>query len=196
MSTGLLTKPRQYARRARAALLRAPLGTVENYQAEFADSATRFLEYLKRVDFSFPPASGRPIGVVLAPTVGTTAPWFFTMLAIGLRRRGRNVILIHDDIEFEFPSSLAYYRLQQTHLGRVIAALAPYLPIQQMSGFEPLPLDADDFAHLDWLVDINLRWWRRAGPITPDLKKVADRERECFTTHLQRSRTLFESIPL
>src|SRR5258705_4005255 len=102
----LSVKLKGLRRRARAAFAPRPRGNTETYQDEFAQSARVFLNYLKSVSFRFPPASGRPIGIVLAPIVGTPAPWFFTMLGIGLRRRGRNVIFIYDDLEFEFPSAV------------------------------------------------------------------------------------------
>lgn len=180
-------------RRARAAI--TPRGRIENYQSEFAESARVFQNYLRSVDFNFPPATGKPIGVILAPIVGTPAPWFFAMIAIGLRRHGRNVILIYDDVDFEFPSAVSYFQMQQKYIAQVVERLAPHFPIRRLSEVMPEPLQTDDSEHLDWLVALNMRWWRRAGPITPNLKNVAERERHCLEEHLARTYGLLAQVP-
>lgn len=179
-------------RRARAVLKPAPSGKIENYQSEFVESARVFANYLKQVSLNFPPATGEPIGVIIAPTFGTPAPWFFVMIAIGLRRRGKNVILIHDDIEFEFPTPLNYFLLQNKYITEILDSLVSYFPIQRTSSFAPQALKPDDPEHLDWLVDLNMRWWQRAGPIAENLNATGTRERYCFENHLSRVYTLFD----
>ena len=97
----------------------------------FAATGARFLRSLKRHNVSRAHVSdGPPIGVVIMPWVRTPVPWYATMLALGLERRGRQVILLWDDTEFprEASEQNRVIRRVLRHLGRFPPGHPPQRP--------------------------------------------------------------------
>lgn len=98
--------------------------TVPSYEdpSYFAWSGAAFSRALKHYRPSTRAARSPSIGVVVMPWVRTPAPWYAIMLALGLRQRGRSVVLLWDDTGFprEDPT--------QNHVIRRVLRRLPYCP--------------------------------------------------------------------
>jgi Capsule polysaccharide biosynthesis protein len=139
----------------------------------FAASGARFLRSLKQHNQRRAHASDGPrIGVVITPWVRTPVPWYATMLALGLERRGREVILLWDDAEFprEPTAQNRVIRRVLRHLGgsRRVVHLSDQIP---RSSDDP----GADAAAVKRLAEQNVTWWLRgASPAPRDANWVDD----------------------
>lgn len=151
---------------------------LDDYQRWFPKTADALLRYLK--DFrplprrDEQPACGPDrgtFGLVVVPWVCTPVPWYSIMLAIGLRRRGRPVVLLWDDTGF------AESRL--TEQQRVLAATLPhveqFLPVMRLTDVVPARPRPDDEGLIESLSHQNLVWrLRGAAPGDTDQRVAAD----------------------
>ena len=114
---GLALSELQYRLDARRGRQRPP-GYDADYWRWFPGDSRVFLGYLKRWK-ALPVANGHrgPAAVVIMPWVETPTPWYSIMIAIGLVRRGRNVVLIWDDTGFPQRGLTT----QNRAIGRVLA---------------------------------------------------------------------------
>ncbi len=135
--------------------------SLDDYQRWFAKTGEVFERYLKRLD---PPASASrtasKIGVVVVPWVNTPVPWYAIMLALGLARRGREVVILWDDTGFPEREIGRQNRV----VGKVLSS--PYQPLQVVRLTEHLSqrsaADADSL--IQSLTEQNLTWIQRGGP--------------------------------
>lgn len=195
-ATRLLQRSKRLARKAAQRLTPPRRGSIENYREDFPASAEAFENFLRKAHFPETPPHGPPVATVIAPMLGTPAPWHFAAMALGLKARGRNVILIYDDIPFDYPTGIKYYYLQKPIVERVLAQLGSRFQIVRLSEYAPQPLREGDAAHLDWLVEQNLVWGLLAGSPTPEQRAEGARVRGILQEHLQHAYALFAALPL
>jgi hypothetical protein len=139
-----------------------------------------FLKYLKRWKaLPIETQEHAPVGVVVMPWVCTAVPWYSIMLAIGLARRGRSVVLIWDDTGF--PEDLL--EEQNQAIGRVLSYVGQFLPVVRLTELSPCPSRATDTHTIEAMRDHNVTWrLRGAPPTTSDLPLVDE-----IGTSLERS---------
>ena len=105
------------------------------------------------------------------PWVGTPVPWYATMLALGLERRGRQVILLWDDTEFPREASE-----QNRVIRRVLRHLEGSRPVVHLT--DQIPRSSDDpgadAAAVERLAEQNVTWWLRGGSPAPRDANWAD----------------------
>lgn len=134
------------------------------YGRWFPKTADVFLGYLQRWK-TMPVASsqdGPTAGVVVMPWVSTAAPWYSIMLAIGLARRGRKVVLLWDDTGFPEPNTDA----QNRAIGRVLAYVGQFFPVVRLTEQPAMPPRASDSRDVQSLRDQNAMWHLRGAPPT------------------------------
>ncbi len=141
-------------------LLPRKRGTVEHYKSEFPESASAFLKFLKRCEIPNV-EQGDPVGMVIMPWMGTPAPWFSMMLAVGLAQRGKRVTFIWDDTAFPTPSS--YIDLQNRKIGEMFDYLGDKFAVIRLSEQSPSTPREGDEARLTSLVNQNLTWMLRGA---------------------------------
>lgn len=170
---------------------------IAEYKKWFPKTGDVFLRYLKRHDAlgaGDNAGNGLAIGLVVTPWVSTAAPWYTIMLAIGLARRGRQVILIWDDSGF--PED--HIDEQNAVIGNVLAYVGRFLRVVKLS--DAAANDAHhDRAHDDVLVadlaELNLTWSRRGAPLAEVDKQRGD-IRLALARALPRIRTVLEDLNL
>jgi hypothetical protein len=138
----------------------------------FGATGARFRRSLKRQNVRSAEVSDGPrIGVVIMPWVRTPVPWYATMLALGLERRGRQVILLWDDTQFPREVSA-----QNRVIRRVLRSLGGSHPIVHLS--DQIPSSSDDpfadAAAVERLAQQNVTWWLRGAPPAPRDANWAD----------------------
>jgi hypothetical protein len=134
----------------------------DDYKRWFPKTARVFLGYLKRYH-ALPVAvrqEGRAVGVVVCPWVSTAAPWYSIMLAIGLARRGRNVVIVWDDTSFPERDVDGQNRV----IGRVLSYVGRFFPVVRLSHQTPRPPSETDARAIGDLTDQNLAWRLRGAP--------------------------------
>src|SRR5438128_506625 len=104
---------------------------LEDYKRWFPKTANIFLSYLQHSPV-LPVAhehEGDAVGVVVLPWVSTPVPWYAIMLAIGLLRRGRKVVVLWDDTGF--PEQ--HLDDQNRAIAGVIDYVRRFLPVTRLS---------------------------------------------------------------
>jgi hypothetical protein len=154
---------------------------LDDYKRWFPKTGSRFLRHLK--GFGALPVRGEQerdaVGVVVVPWVSTPVPWYAIMLAIGLARRGRKVVLLWDDTGFSEPN----VQQQNRVIADVLAYVRRFLPVIQVSAESAQSARAVDAALIDRLTDQNVTWRLRGSPRTEGDDVVAEKIR----TSLKRS---------
>ena len=149
----------------------APRDRFADSERWFTDTADVFLRYLKRFDVLTMPEAvdGAAVGVLIAPWVCTPVPWYSIMLAIGLARRGRKVVLLWDDTGFSEP----HVDEQNRTIAGVLAHVGQHLPVVRLSHQQPFPASDADGRALQRLSGQNVTWsLRGATPAGRDLPLV------------------------
>ncbi len=116
------------------------------------------------------------------PWVSTTAPWYASMLGLGLAHRGREVTFIWDDTTF--PD--AQLDVQNRSIGNVLDWVGRQFPVTRLSDqgdLEPNADDDDDDA-IDRLTDQNVSWVLRGAAPTDDDRHVVEQIRGSLTRSL------------
>jgi hypothetical protein len=134
----------------------------------FPKTAAVFLRYLKSHQLLPVPTTqdGPPVGVVVSAWVSTPMPWYLIMLAIGLARRGRRVVVIWDDSEFPEWNVVAQNRTVE----RVLDYVGRYLPVIRLSDEMASPASVADDEAIAGLTRQILTWsLRGAVPTEQDL---------------------------
>jgi hypothetical protein len=146
---------------------------LDDYKLWFPKTADVFLRFLKRWK-ALPVMNGdeRPtVGVVVVPWLCTPAPWHSIMLAIGLARRGRKIVLLWDDTGF--PEE--HLDAQNRAIGRVLSYVGRFFPVVQLSDEQPHAPRETDAQAIGELADQNVAWRLRGAPPTAsDLPLVHD----------------------
>ena len=164
---------------------------VENYQAEFPQTAEAFEYFLRRCQIPIVARSAKPVGVALMPWVGTPMPWYSLAIAIGLAGRGRRVQLIYDDTPSPGPTD--YGRVQNQAIGAVLRRLRRYFNIVRVSDHGPQPLVEGDEQTVDRLAQLNVIWDVRARPLAPqEQQQAVGKYRQSLTATLASLRTLLK----
>ena len=134
----------------------------DEYKRWFPKTARVFLRYLKRSRALPVPErpDGDAVGVVVCPWVSTAAPWYSIMLAIGLARRGRKVVLLWDDTGFPERDVAD----QNRAIGRVLSYVGQYFPVVRLSDETSRPPRETDAQAIEELTDQNLAWRLRGAP--------------------------------
>ncbi len=137
---------------------------LEEYRRWFPRTAREFLRFLEAAgpltDTEAVPASDEgPIGVVVVPWVSTPVPWYAVMLAIGLARRGRRVVVLWDDTAFPEADVSEQNRL----VGKVLDHVGRWLPVLRV-GQAPPRARPGDAELVEVLAGQNLTWRLRGGP--------------------------------
>jgi hypothetical protein len=167
---------------------------LDDYKRWFPTTGAALLRNLKR--FSAPAArqgqEGGTIGVVVVPWVSTPVPWYAIMLAIGLARRGRKVVLLWDDTGF--PE--LHLDEQNRVIGEVLDYVGELLPVMRLSDGRAQPSSPTDGTLVDNLVDQNLTWTLRGAPPTERDQSLAEDIRASLTRTLPLVRKAFDrSVP-
>lgn len=148
---------------------------LDNYKRWFPKTAEVFLEYVKGFDALPVPngLAGPAVGVVVAPWVSTAVPWYSIMLAIGLARRRRKVILLWDDTGFPEPN----VDQQNRAIAGVLGHVGRYLPVVRLSEQPAHPSSETDGRAIATLTSHNATWrLRGAAPAERDLRWARDVE--------------------
>lgn len=185
--TRLKTGTHQLATRLPLALQGSPprLYKLEDYRLWFPRTQQVFRRYLHQSGaLSFPASRSGvgPAGVLVVPWVGTPTPWYAVMLAIGLARRGRPVVLLWDDtgfVEDDLPQ-------QQALIAEILTTVADAIPVVTMSELDPVrsvPSIAQTIARL---ADQNLTWRLRGRQVTAEDQALSDEIEQSLTASAPR----------
>lgn len=166
---------------------------LDDYWRWFPKTGEVFERYLERMG---EPRRNDPdsprIGVVVVPWVNTPVPWYATMLALGLRRRGREVVLIWDDTCF--PER----QIQQQN--RVVEKLlsSPSQPLQVIRLTEHTTDRSapDESSLIQSLTEQNLVWIMRGGPPNESQTHLEDDVRRSLTRSLPVVRGALDQVQL
>jgi hypothetical protein len=153
---------------------------LDDYKRWFPKAGMVFLRYLKRNHVLLVQGEGREepaIGVVVGPWVSTAAPWYSIMLAIGLARRGRKVVLLWDNTGF----AELYCDEQNRSIASVLDYVGQFFPVVRVDDdAPPSPANDDgnaapDAHEIDNLTDQVVSWCLRgAPPVEADLPLASD----------------------
>jgi hypothetical protein len=154
---------------------------LNDYMRWFPKTADVFLRFLKRAELqSVVPKSGCRVAVVVMPWVSTPAPWYASMLGLGLLDRGREVQFIWDDTGF--PD--AQMELQNRSIGDVLDWVQRVLPVTRLSDLDEGEPNAEDVDLIRRLTDQNVSWVLRGAPPTGDHHVLVERIRLSLTRSL------------
>jgi hypothetical protein len=167
---------------------------LDDYKRWFPRTGKVFLRYLKRSGaLKLPPGQSRggAVGVLITPWVSTPTPWYAIMLAIGLARRGRPVILLWDDTGF--PED---HLDEQNHvIAEVLAYVGRAFPVVRLSDESPSDGPIDD-ALIESLTTQNLTWRLRGGPQTDSDQLLADQVTASLRSSLPYIRAALDHVEL
>ena len=144
-----------------------------DYKRWFPKTGDVFVQYLKHWR-ALPVASRQdrpPVGVVVQPWVCTAVPWYSIVLAIGLARRGRKIVVLWDDTGFPQP------RLDEQNrvIGGVLAYVGRYFPVLRLSEQAAHPQRESDAPAIVELAEQNVAWrLRGAKPEAEDVSLARD----------------------
>ena len=155
---------------------------IEDYQRWFPKTGEIFLRYLKQSELPSVRAErgSGSVGIVVMPWVSTTAPWYASMLGLGLAHRGREVTFIWDDTTF--PD--AQLEVQNRSIGNVLDWIGRHLPVTRLSDQGDLEPNADDDDAIDRLTDQNVSWVLRGAAPTGEDRHVVEQIRGSLTRSL------------
>ena len=164
-------------------------------QDKFSKTAEAFLEFAHRCEMPSVDTDADPVGVVVMPWVMTAVPWYSCALAIGLARRGRNVVLIWDDTTFPArPDASARLAGQNRVIGEVLGRLCGYFPVVRLSQERARPPLEGDFRVLEHLVDLNLTWRFRAANLAKRLPPEMENRRGKHLSSLAHTLALVRDL--
>jgi len=154
---------------------------LDRYASWFPQTAGVFLRYLKRSGALPAPREQESdaIGVVVVPWVSTPVPWYAVMLALGLARRGRKVVLFWDNTGFPERRVDEQNRV----IAGVLSFVSRFLPVLPLADESAHPAGASDAPLVERLAAQNLTWRLRGAPETDRHQPVVDEIR----TSLARS---------
>jgi len=163
---------------------------LEDYKRWFPKTGDIFLRYLKRSGepLTHRPTHGGTMGVVVMPWVSTPVPWYSIMLAIGLSRRGRRVILVWDDTAF--PESDVEEEIRS--IKKVLSRVGRSLPVVRVSDEVPSPLTSSDESLIERLTSQNVTWALRGRVPTEQEQRVVSRTRGALTRSLPLVRKVLD----
>lgn len=165
---------------------------LDDYKRWFPTTARIFRRYLQRFGATAAPprGTGRAVGVVVGPWLSTAMPWYSVMLAIGLARRGRNVVILWDDTRF--PE--ADIDDQNRAIGSVLATLEGALPVERLSE-QPAPAVSEaDIGEIRKFSDYNVTWTMRGAPLAESERPWLRAVEDCLTRALPRVRSALDRI--
>ena len=122
------------------------------------------------------------------PWVSTVAPWYASMLGLGLAHRGREVTFIWDDTAF--PDSRL--EVQNRSIGNVLDVIGQSLPITRLSNHGDGEPNAEDGDVIDRLTDQNVSWVLRGAAPTGDDRHVVEQIRSSLTRSLPLIRSVLD----
>lgn len=151
------------------------------YWRSFPRFGRFFLGYLKRWG-ALPAANGHrePVAVVIMPWVETPAPWYAIMLAIGLVRRGRDVVLVWDDTGFPERGLTK----QNLAIGRVLAYVGRVLPVVRVSTQPSVAMVERDVQLVDTIAVQNFTWKHRGAQPSATYESRLTEIRDALTNSL------------
>ena len=167
---------------------------LHDYKRWFPKTGRMFLRYLQRFDALPAPGDqhGATVGLVVVPWVSTPVPWYATMLAVGLARRGRKVVLIWDDTGF--PEM--HLEEQNRVIGDVMAYVGRFLPVIRVSEATGDPLTTADEPLVERLTDQNVTWSMRGALPTERHQRLGEEVRSSLRSSLPLIRTVLDRTPL
>lgn len=161
-----------------------------DYKRWFPTTGRVFRRYLARLGAMPQRLTGDPAVVVIAPWVSTPTPWYGVMLAIGLARRGRRVVLLWDDTGFTEDDVDEQNRI----IGVVLAVAGRLFEIVRLSSQSPAaPTDADDEL-IDRMAALNLVWRLRGGVQTAADQELRRQLCDALAASLPRIRTALSHL--
>ena len=187
--SGLTLAELQY--RLDARLRRRLPGNSADYWRSFSRDSRAFLGYLKRWK-ALPDANGQRghAAVVITPWVETPAPWHSIMIAIGLVRRGRAVVLVWDDTGFP-QRGLAK---QNRAIGRALAYVGRAIPVVRVSSQPPVAAEETDARLADMLARLNLTWTLRGARPSAESAPLLRKFRDSLNSSLPRIRATLDRL--
>ncbi len=152
------------------------LYNLDDYKRWFPRTGRTFLRYLRRsrmLKVPYQQERGGVLAVVIVPWVSTPNPWYALMIAIGLARRGRRVVLLWDDTGF------VENRLDEQNevIAKVLRYVGRAIPVVRLSDESPSPTGPADSALINDLTAQNLIWRFRGAAQTDSEQPLADRVR-------------------
>lgn len=116
--------------RLRGVLRRIPRASMLRRAADWRRRERMFRYFVARV--AAPPAqTGKPIAVVVQPWLLSDVPWYSLLLALGTRQRGRQVVIVWDDLPWD--NGFAADRMVNASIGRVLGMFGPSCAIERLS---------------------------------------------------------------
>jgi hypothetical protein len=173
----------------------APLGyRLDDYKRWFPKTGEIFLDNLRRNDaFGAPFApGGAPLGVVVMPWVSTPVPWYSVMLALGLARRGRTVVLVWDDTGF--PE--LHLDEQNRVIGDVLEYVGRFMPVVRVGDTSPQRTRPSDADVVGAFTDQNVTWVLRGAARSAADEQLAERIRTSLRRSLPLIRATLERLRL
>jgi hypothetical protein len=162
-----------------------------DYWRSFTRDSRVFLGYLKRWR-ALPVANGQRghAAVVIMPWVETAAPWQSIMIAIGLVRRGRAVVLVWDDTGFPQRGLTK----QNRAIGRALAYVGRALPVVRVSTQPSVAQEETDDRLVDTLARQNLTWRLRGAPVSPGNAPLLRKLSDSLASSLPRIRGTLDNV--
>jgi hypothetical protein len=163
---------------------------LEDYKRWFPKTSDVFLRYLKHAELTAARVErgAGSVAVVVMPWVSTPAPWYASMLGLGLAHRGREVTFIWDDTTFPDPQLEA----QNRSIGNVLDWLGRYHPVMRLSNLRDAGPNADDGDVVGRLTDQNVSWVQRGATPTGDDDRVVEQIRRSLTRSLPSVRSALD----
>lgn len=157
-------------------LRRIPLASAVRRAVDWRRRESIFRHFLLKGPALLAP-TGEPIVVLVQPWLLSDVPWYSLLLALGIRQRGRRVVIVWDDLPWD--TGLAADRMVNASIARALAILGPSWEVRRLSAHATIgksnvsPEDIETLAHL------NVTWRTRGHTWPPE----AERMKEALKTH-------------
>jgi Capsule polysaccharide biosynthesis protein len=171
------------------------LYTLDDYKRWFPRTGRIFLRYLKRsgmLKVQYQQERGGVVGVVIVPWVSTPNPWYAVMIAIGLARRGRRVVLLWDDTGFVED----HLDEQNQVIAKVLRYVSRAIPVVRLSDESPSPTRSADSTLVSDLTTQNLTWRFRGAAQTDREQPLADQVTASLSRSLPFIRSALDHLEL
>ena len=111
-------------------LRRIPLASAVRRAVDWRSRERIFRHFLLKGPALLPP-TGEPIVVLVQPWLLSDVPWYSLLLALGIRQRGRRVVIVWDDIPWDI--GLTADRMVNASIARALAILGPSWEVRRLS---------------------------------------------------------------
>lgn len=170
----------------RRLLSSVPFAQQLNQELRWRGRERRFRRFLAAIPAAPSAASGEVVAVVVQPWLLSDIPWYSVLLAHGLARRDRNVVIVWDDLPWRGNADEA---LVNGSIGRVLEDLPASWRVERLTSATQGGTVLDE-ASLARLADLNTTWLYRGHDWPADA--IAERDRSA--RHFVRVAAAIEDV--